>query len=101
MPTLGAGVLLVDADRLVAAAGALDALVDEFHIAVLSEAAADSGQHEMTAALDEFWLAWANGLAQMLGRQRSHADGLRRAVEAYTGRDADAAYQLRSAIGTL
>lgn len=101
MSELGSGVLAIDPDQVLRAAGALDALVDEFHLPTVVMSDVDAGHDGLETALAEFFLAWEGGLSHQLAQQKERASRLRDAVDALVGHDARIAYQFRSAIGTL
>lgn len=97
----GSGVLAIDPERVIEAAGALDELVASYSqmMVPLPGTVPDAGHHDVTAAATLFWTAWTNGLEQLLDRQSGRADALRKAVDALVGQDADTAYAIRSALG--
>lgn len=88
--------LAMDPERLISAAGGLDALASELYgtqVRLLTDPDLDAGNDAMNAALTEFRNRWCFGLRALVVSQQGRADNLRKAVGDLVGvDDVDGAY---------
>lgn len=98
-PSPDGSTLRVSPDRLISAAGGLDALVEEFSTRRPEpvDSAIDAGSADLSAAVKQFVEVWDLGLHVLLHDQRTTAQGLRRAATEILGVDVDVAYAFQSA----